>query len=49
MITIEKWTAIRALKQEGHSIQSITKLLSVSRNTVRKAFTFDSLVIYIPI
>ncbi|PEA54948.1 hypothetical protein CON64_09655 [Bacillus pseudomycoides] len=46
MITIEKWTAIRALKQEGHSIRSITKLLNVSRNTVRKALKAEKVPTY---
>lgn len=46
MITIEKWTAIRALKQEGHSIRSITKLLNVSRNTVRKALKAEEVPTY---
>ncbi|HDR4571965.1 helix-turn-helix domain-containing protein [Bacillus cytotoxicus] len=46
MITIEKWTTIRALKQEGHSIRSITKLLSVSRNTVRKALKAEKFPTY---
>ncbi|PEZ00678.1 hypothetical protein CN326_22420 [Bacillus sp. AFS018417] len=37
---------MRALKQEGHSIRSIIKLLNVSRNTVRKALKAEKGPIY---
>ena len=37
MITVEAWTTIRYLHQQGHSVRDIARELSVSRNTVRTA------------
>ncbi|OLR26288.1 IS21 family transposase, partial [Bacillus cereus] len=37
MISIDKWTTIRSLHREGHSIRFIAKTIGVSKNTVKKA------------
>ena len=37
MITVNEWASIRILSEKGHSIKKISRLLKMSRNTVRKA------------
>ncbi|WP_157935348.1 IS21 family transposase [Kyrpidia spormannii] len=41
MISIEDWTAIRALHARGVSIKAIARQLGISRNTVRRALRGD--------
>jgi transposase len=42
MITLEEWASIKILSEKGHGIKKISKLLKVSRNTVRKALRSGS-------
>ena len=37
MIIVNEWASIRILSEKGHSLKKISKLLKMSRNTVRKA------------
>jgi len=37
MITVNEWASIKILSEKGHSIKKISRLLKMSRNTVRKA------------
>ena len=42
MIPVNIWTSVKLLREKGHSIKKIARLLSISRNTVRKALRQDS-------
>jgi len=42
MITVEEWASIRILNKKGHGIKKVSKLLKISRNTVRKAMRSQS-------
>jgi len=46
MISIDKWTTIRTLYKQGQSKRAISKILGVSRNTVKKALTMDEVPKY---
>ncbi|MGQ9595695.1 MAG: IS21 family transposase [Anaerolineae bacterium] len=41
MITVEAWTTIRYLKEQGRGIRAIAREVGVARNTVRKALRSD--------
>ena len=42
MITVDEWASIRILSKKGHGIKKISRLLKISRNTVRKAMRSQS-------
>jgi len=42
MITVDEWASIRVLKEKGNSIKQISKILKMSRNTVRKVLRSES-------
>lgn len=47
MISIEQWSAIRTLHQEGHGIKKIAKILNISKNTVKKALKANKIPQYV--
>ncbi len=42
MLTLYEWASIKILKEKGHGIKEISRLLKMSKNTVRKALRSDS-------
>jgi len=42
MLTLDEWASIKILKEKGHGIKEISRLLKMSKNTVRKALRSDS-------
>ncbi len=42
MLTLDEWASIKILREKGHGIKEISRLLKMSKNTVRKALRSDS-------
>lgn len=46
MITMQKWAAIRQLKEQGYSKRAIARMLGISRNTVKRALKQEDIPRY---
>jgi len=47
MISVDEWASIKILWEKGHGIKKISKLLKMSRNTIRKALRNRSFKDYV--